>query len=51
MMKSVLLTLKLSLLFVIQPVISLNQSLSCLWETSVSAVDNDMYNGVSAAYK
>ena len=41
----------LTLLFVIQPDISLGQSLSCLRERSVSAVDKDMYTWVSSAYK
>ena len=42
---------ELSLLFVIQPEISLRQSPSCLRERSVSAVDEDMYTWVSSAYK
>ena len=50
MMKSVLLTLSLSLLFVIQPEISLSQSPSCLRERSVSAVDKYMYTWVPSAY-
>ena len=40
-----------SLLFVIQPEISLRQSPSYLMETSVSSVDKDMYTWVSSAYK
>jgi len=51
MMKSVLLALSISLLFVIQPDIPLRQSTSCLRERSVSAVDKDMYTWVSSAYK
>jgi len=37
----VLLALALSLLFVIQPYISLRQSVSCVRERSVSAIDKD----------
>ena len=51
MMKSALLALSLSLLFVIQPEISLRQSPSCLKERSVSAVDEDMYSWVLSTYK
>jgi len=51
MMASVLLAMSLSLLFVIQPEISLRQSPSCLREISVSAVDKNMYIWVSSAYK
>jgi len=50
MKKSVLLTLSLSLLFVIQPEISVRQSPSCLRERSLSAVDKDMHTWVSSAY-
>jgi len=51
MIKSVLLTLNLNQLFVIQPEISLRQSPSCVREIYVSAVDKDMYTWVSSAYK
>ena len=51
MMKPVLLASSLSLLFVIQPEISLRQSPSCLRERSVSAVDKYMYTWMSSAYK
>ena len=51
MMKSVLLALSLSLLFVTHPEISPRESPSCLRERSVSAVDKDMYTWVSSAYK
>ena len=47
MMKSVLLVLSLSLLFAIQPEISLRQSPSCLRERLVSTVDKDMHTLVS----
>ena len=53
MIKSVLLalSLRLGLLFVIQPKISPRQSPSCLRERSMAAVDQDMYPWVSSAYK
>jgi len=51
MIKYVLLTLSLSLLFVIQREISLRQSPSWLRERSVSTVYKDMYTWVSPAYK
>ena len=51
MMKSVLLALGLSLLFVMQPEILLRQSPSCLMARPVSAVDKDMYTWVSSTYK
>jgi len=51
MMKYGLLALSLSLLFAIQPEISLRQSPSCLRETLVFIVDKDMYTWVSSAYK
>jgi len=41
------LALSVSLLFVIQPEILLRQSLSCLRERSVSAVDKELYTWVS----
>ena len=44
---NVLLALSLSLLFVIQPEISLRQSSNCLREKSMSAVAKDMYTGWS----
>ena len=50
-MKYLLLALILSLLFMMEPAISLRQSPICLREISVSAVDKDMYTWVSSAYK
>jgi len=41
----------ISLLFVIQPEISLRQSPSCLRERSVYVVDKNVYTWVSSGYK
>ena len=51
MLKYVLMELSLSLLFVIQPEISLRRSASCLRERLVSDVDKDMYTWVSSTYE
>jgi len=49
--KSVLSALSLGLLFVIQPELSLRQSISCKRERYVSAVDKERYTWMTSEYK